>query len=330
MKPHSKARTFAVLAILLLPVAIVSQVSITTAGAAGAYSQNFNGTFLGTGAYNLTDNAAANLGWYSLRTTGNAVPNVFAADPGGNVAGQFYNYGSVASADRALGSVARSNGGSTTDDIFYGLRIQNDTGSTVKSVRVQYTGEEWEERSAAAQVLSFGYQISAGNITTLTGAFIPVPTLDLTSPQIGLAGALDGNAAANRVVLNQAIPVTIAPGSEIMLRWQMPAGILSNGLAVDDVTVTLNITTAAPISIGGRVTTSDGTGISRATVTLSGNGSPIYAVTNTFGYYQFTGLMPGLTYVVSVSAKRYLFASPAQVVSAQDDVGAVNFTALLQ
>lgn len=72
----------AIFSVSLAAQTAISQVSITQLGNAGSYSQNFNGTFLGTADYNLTNNAAGNLGWYSVRTTGNATPNVIDANNG--------------------------------------------------------------------------------------------------------------------------------------------------------------------------------------------------------------------------------------------------------
>ena len=86
--------------------------------------------------------------------------------------------------------------------------------------------------------------------------------------------------------------------------------------------------TAEPISIEGRVVTSDGQGISRSTVTLMGNGEPMRTVTNPFGYYRFTGLLPGNTYVISVAAKKYQFDQPNQVVSPLDNIADLDFIAL--
>ena len=175
-----------VLSIFFLPLITVSQVSITTPGTAGAYSQNFDGTFLGTGNYLLNSNEAANLGWYSFREIGvTPAPNIFNADDGSSFGGGFYNYGLAGEADRALGSIAAQ---LTTNEMFCGLRIQNDTGSTVQSVRVQYTGEQSHAFFLQPQMLGFTYQVNGGDITALDlGTFIAVPPLSFTTPVNGFA-----------------------------------------------------------------------------------------------------------------------------------------------
>src|SRR5688572_30235916 len=131
------AVVFGIVSVLFLfQQTTVCQVSITTVGPAGAYSQNFNGSFLSTSDYPLTNNAPANLGWYATRTSGNLIPNVFNADIGTGVAGEFSNYASASSTDRAYGSLADS----STGTMFYGLRIQNNTGDLIRSVLVRFTG----------------------------------------------------------------------------------------------------------------------------------------------------------------------------------------------
>ena len=56
-----------IVVLILFPLTSVSQVSITATGQAGTYLQDFDGTFLGTGNYSLTNNSTGNLGWYAVR-----------------------------------------------------------------------------------------------------------------------------------------------------------------------------------------------------------------------------------------------------------------------
>lgn len=75
--------------------------------------------------------------------------------------------------------------------------------------------------------------------------------------------------------------------------------------------------TAAMVEIGGRVSTSGGYGIAKAVVTLTdSHGNSRTAFTSAFGYYQFSEVAVGETYVVSVNHKRYVFTP--QVVSVFD------------
>ena len=315
--------------LLLFPLFAVSQVSITTAGPAGSYTQGFNTAFLGTGNYSLTDNAPANLGWYAFRNVGNATPNIFFADTGASGTEQFKNYGSTGSADRAMGSLAEAG----TGTLLYGLRLQNDTGVLIRSIRIQYTGEQWRRtNNNSIQTLSFSYQVSAGDITSLTtGAYTNFAGLDFASPQVGApATALDGNLAANRTAKDQAIFVDIPIGGEIMLRWTDPDdGGNDHGLSIDDLTVTFFVPSAAGVSVAGRAVTEGGIGIGNAVVTLSGGTltEPMTARTSSFGYFSFEGVPSGATYLVEISSKRYQFANPSRTISVEESIADLDFLA---
>jgi G8 domain/Carboxypeptidase regulatory-like domain/Fibronectin type III domain len=138
----------------------------------------------------------------------------------------------------------------------------------------------------------------------------------------------------------------------------LPSGLESslelkrfNGVAFDTVPMTLNTTantatttsavsdfsdwtlispispTAAESSISGRVTTVSGRGIRNVVIQLNGGNlaEPKYARTNQFGYYRFTGLDAGQTYILNVSSKRYSFANPTRVITLNEDLTDEDF-----
>jgi len=85
---------------------------------------------------------------------------------------------------------------------------------------------------------------------------------------------------------------------------------------------------AADVIVGGRVTTAFGMGIPNTTVTLSDMTSTRRtALTNAFGYFQFTGVQAGQTVIVTVLSKRYHFSQPSLAVDAGEDIFDVNFVA---
>ena len=64
-----------------------------------------------------------------------------------------------------------------------------------------------------------------------------------------------------------------------------------------------------PISISGRVRTTNGRGVSKALVTLTDtNGNVLYATTNPFGYYRFNQVKDFDTYIQKVKHKSYSFS----------------------
>jgi hypothetical protein len=87
--------------------------------------------------------------------------------------------------------------------------------------------------------------------------------------------------------------------------------------------------TASEVSLSGRVTTADGRGIRNAHVLVSGNSLPVpvVATTGSFGYFSFSGLTAGETYVVTVNSQRYTFSVPSRVVTLVDNLADVDFTA---
>jgi hypothetical protein len=310
-----------VFAVLLFSITTIGQVSMTCSG---PYMEDF--AFLGTANFALTNNSP--LGMYAQRDTLNTSPLTFFADAGTLVTpAGFRNYGAVGGADRSFGMIA----GPAGDTHYLGIRIQNNCPTTATAIQVQYVGEQWRSGTTTPQTVTFGYQVSAGDITDLiTGTYTTVAALSFISPNLTNAGAIDGNLAGNQVIFNTTIPVNLPFGSEIMLRWVDPDDTGNDqGMGVDNLVVTLLSPTAAGVSISGRVTTPNGTGIGGAVLTLTGGSleEPLIARTNPFGYYHIDGAPAGGTYLLEVSARRYSFSQPSVVINAPDSVTGVDFIA---
>lgn len=93
-----------------------------------------------------------------------------------------------------------------------------------------------------------------------------------------------------------------------------------------DIRRTLN-PSAAAVSISGRVLTTGGAGIAKATVILTNvQGETRTALTNPFGYYRFDGLRAGDSVSMTVSSKGRQFNT--RVLTVDDDLTEVNFIAL--
>lgn len=89
------------------------------------------------------------------------------------------------------------------------------------------------------------------------------------------------------------------------------------------------VPTAANAEISGQLTTASGEGIRNATVMITGGTltEPIYVQTGTFGYYKFSNLPVGQTYVVTVISKRFTFANPSRVINLLESLTDENFVA---
>jgi predicted extracellular nuclease len=220
------------------------------------YTQNFD-TLPASGSATWTNNSTIP-GWFHARTgTGTTI----VANNGSSNAGNLYSYGCTdavapcnvtpnATTDRALGSLGSGNAG--IGNLFWGVRLQNNTGSTITQLDISYTGEQWRNSAAAAQTVAFSYLVGSptvtGSLAEFQSAGVAVPQLDFTSPVTGgSAGQLNGNLAANRVTLTHSITgLSIPSGTEIMLRWSDPdhSGA-DHGLSIDDFSVTA--TGTAPV-----------------------------------------------------------------------------------
>ncbi|MFN0277102.1 MAG: DUF4394 domain-containing protein [Pyrinomonadaceae bacterium] len=84
-----------------------------------------------------------------------------------------------------------------------------------------------------------------------------------------------------------------------------------------------------PTAISGRVTTSEGQGITNARVVISGNSltENIVVTTGALGTFSFENLTPGETYVVTVISRRYTFKKPSHVISLIENVSNADFVA---
>jgi hypothetical protein len=87
--------------------------------------------------------------------------------------------------------------------------------------------------------------------------------------------------------------------------------------------------TAEHVSLAGRITTADGRGIQNVRVTMTGpDGLSRYALSGPFGYFRFDDVEVGMTYVFSVTAKRYQFQQSVIARNVLDSVDDLNFVAL--
>lgn len=242
-------------ALLCIASAASAAISFT-----GSYSQNFDSMgSAGTaapaewGIYSLGSNMNANGG------TGMALnaKTTLAVDDGSNFGspngtatptGNSFNYGTTGSSERALGNIPTS---AYSGDILIQAAFTNNTGSAINALNIGYTGEQWRFNQATSSSGLEGIALYFSS-TSATAGFTAVGTaFDFVAPnqtvaQSGLPGAyrpLDGNAAANRVVLSgtYTLPSSLADGSTFYLRWfdRNEGATTDHGLAIDDVSVSL-------------------------------------------------------------------------------------------
>jgi hypothetical protein len=233
-------------------IAIVFGLAAATAQAVsltgGTYSENFDsmgaaGTTAPTGwTVDSTPNPAPGTGVTDSPVNTGAVSatTTVVAGTGSSANGGNYNFGVAATnvvGERALGSLASA--GNQRDSY---VSFANNTGFTITQFSVSYDGEQWRlgDTTTAVNVLTLQY-----SATGLSGSWVALGSgFNFTSPiTTGTTGALDGNAAANRVanIGGTYTPgANIANGSSFYLRWADPDdGGFDNGMAIDNFSITV-------------------------------------------------------------------------------------------
>ena len=204
----------------------------------GTYAQDFDS--LSTNGLDIAwVNNFTLPGWYASRSASPQEIVEYNAGTGSSTTGSLYSFGSSASAERALGSVASGAQG----HIAYGIRFWNDTGFARTNLVISYTGEQWRAANAVVQSLEFSYQVGV-NLTNADARnlqnWTPFPVLDFHSPNTNATQALNGNQPTNRVafVSISLTGLVVPAGQELFLRWfdREDAGA-DDGLGVDDLTV---------------------------------------------------------------------------------------------
>ena len=164
---------------------------------------------------------------------------------------------------------------------------------------------------------------------TNTGSTATTLTADATTPtlQPGIHTlyffATDGSEATS---INPAIPpeIKIKNGFDDLAPESSP---VIGGINAYVFLVIPPGTTAASVTVGGRVFSPTGRGLARARVVITNSdGTTRTAITNSFGYYRFNQVEVGQTYIVSVRSKQYRF--DPQVLTVTDELTNLNFTAL--
>ncbi|BCU77222.1 hypothetical protein llg_19370 [Luteolibacter sp. LG18] len=291
---------------MLLPGLVHAQVSY----AGGTYSQNFDtlpstGTFTFSGAGPFALNAApvsasGLSGWSFAKTAGTGANALFNVGTGSSNSGAVYSFGSAAG-DRALGTLLSGAVESTI-----GVVLVNNTGATITSFDIAYTGEQWRQGGSSGNFDKLKFEYAVGGTSVVSGTFVPATALDFTGPiATATGGALDGNAAANRAAVSGTITgLNWAAGQTLVIRWtDLNISGSDCGLAVDDfsftagtgpvtpaVASTVPATGATAVSISSPLTVTFNTAVtvSNGGFTLTGSTSGTLAATVSGGPTTFT------------------------------------------
>jgi uncharacterized protein len=210
-----------------------------------AYSQNFDSLFSvdSTGSW-INDYTGAGPngipGWYANQATINT-------DAGTSNTGALYSYGAASASipnDRALGSIASG----TTNPIIFGARFNNNTSSTISSLAINYTGEQWRSSTSTQNSLTFAYRIGTPAADLTSGTWTNFTALNYTGAvPVASNGALNGNATQTPVSAT-ITGLSIGVGQDVWIRWTDIDDAGSDaGLAIDNFSLSaVANTTAVP------------------------------------------------------------------------------------
>lgn len=255
MKPFYKNLKFitaGILTFLSVSVSdIAAQTLITTIGT--PVSQDFDAM---TPAGTWTNGSSPLSNWYAK---GNGIiPTSFILNNGSTISptNTLSSFGTTGAVDRAIGFIP---GGITGTSHLYGWRLKNNLATTIYSLSVSWTLEQWRKVNTGAQSIELLYQISPDPITAIPN------DIDLYDPQFSLAspifssgtGSLDGNIV--KVSTTTLLPVVIPPGSEIMICWKNKKASANHLMAIDDVSVTAKADQTITFGTIGQKAMGDGT-----------------------------------------------------------------------
>lgn len=229
--------------------------------------------------------------------------------------------GGVAEFDGIANPVVGLQGSGTADFPHIDIRLDtSNCSSTANRLNITYDIRDIDATADdAVQQAALQYRVgNTGNYTNVPAGYV--------------ADATTGPSIATLVTpIAVTLPAVTQGVAQLHVRIMTSnAGGSDEWIGIDNIKVVCGVLSAANASLGGRVQTSNGAGISKARVQISGGGlpQPVFALTNGFGYYTFSELQSGQSYTVSVSAKGRTFSQPTQIVTLGDDLSNVNFTAL--
>ncbi|MFM7595612.1 MAG: T9SS type A sorting domain-containing protein, partial [Flavobacteriales bacterium] len=255
-------------------------ISLNTIGT--SYTEDFNSLS------NSSASAVLPMGW-RISETGTNANNTYSVSTGSNNGGDSYSFGASASSDRTLGGLFSGSLNPT-----FGAKILNNTGSTIASLSVSYTGETWRVGAAGRpDRLNFQYSTNATSLST--GTWLDIDSLDYyniaysTAPQ---SGSVIHSANRNFTFTG----LSISTGSFVWIRWtDMDATGSDDGMGIDDISIkpcfSVNAPTTSAQAFCGSATV--------ANLTATGSGILWYAGSTGGSNLSSSTSLSSTTYYVS-------------------------------
>lgn len=237
MKPKGYMRKFLLFLLLCSVLGLIdahSQYPLT----ANAYYQDFNKLTTASVDYpgnTLNINFDTLKNWYFLETGTGANITVNANNGAG--AGDTYNYGINMNADRSLGCLRSGTFVST-----FGFYFQNNSGATITSLSITYTGKTWKI-GALNRSDRLDFQYSTNATTLANGTWADYNGLDYQNAPSGVMGNVLNGPMQSSIISTTFTGLSISNGSAFFMRWtDFDAPGNDDGMAIDNLTIKANTT----------------------------------------------------------------------------------------
>jgi hypothetical protein len=226
-----------------------------------AVTQDFD-SLVNTGTSSLTPT-----GWF-FEESGTGANTTYGVTDGSTSSGDVYSLGTASSSERAFGTLRV---GTLAPTI--GARIKNDTGSTITSLAIAYTGETWRVGAASrSDSLIFEISEDATSIIDSGATWTAVTELDYTNPggPAIAGGSLQDSDAISHTITGLNVPA----GATFFIRWNdTDVSGSDDAMGIDD----FSITPAGAISGAPEIQLKTDLG------TLMPNGASEFVGSQTFG-----------------------------------------------
>lgn len=146
--------------------------------------------------------------------------------------------------ERALGAIGGTGLADNGDDMYFGLRLVNDTAQTLSGFSILYDGEQWRRSGElGGETMSLSYSLSATESTWKDPAtsFNPLLSANFTAPLVGGAGGTNGNTTGQVADISAYVTNDFSwePGAELWLRWaDTQQSGSDDGMAIDRIRFT--------------------------------------------------------------------------------------------
>jgi hypothetical protein len=238
---------------------------------------------------------------------GNFTAVNFQASSGAPATGGRYNWGTTAATDRSLGIMSSGSYASPNSIMAF---YRNTNASNLTQLSVSYKGERYRVNTAAASI-QFFYSTDGTTWTAVAAGDIAAASFPTGASAYTFGAPLVVNVAAFNIT-----GLNIANNGNIYLRWNLnTTGGNSQGIGIDDVSVTATFATSNTITTG----------------TLTGAPFAVDCTTSASGTVDFTStgtFNAGNVYTAQLSSSAGSFASPLSIgtLSSTANSGTINIT----